>query len=107
IDVTHLVDINGNDKAERELPAPDVPIDPKVEKHRKKGARFGETEEKELGFGEKKEGNEFEFPDKQADGAEDAAAVGPLRLVRCFGGGWIFEALDEIVYFGVDGQVLS
>src|ERR1043165_7377491 len=49
IDVTHLVDINGNDKAERELPAPDVPIDPKVEKHRKKGARFGETEEKELG----------------------------------------------------------
>lgn len=107
IDVAHLVDINRDDEAEREFPAPDIPIDREGEEHREKCARFGEAKEEQLGFGEEKERDEFELPDEQTNDAKDSATIGPAWLFRRLGGGWIFEALDEIVYFGVDGQVLG
>jgi hypothetical protein len=83
--VAHLVDVDGEHEAERELPAEDRPVDAEERKHREEGRRLRESEEQELALGREEDERELEFPEEERDRAETRGAaleptLGLLRL---------------------------
>jgi hypothetical protein len=87
-DVAHLVNIDGKNEAESELPSEGGPVDADGEEHGEEGAALGEAEEEELGLGEQEDGDEFEFPEQESEPAKahDAAGAGPVGVVSGMGG---------------------
>ena len=77
LDVAHLVDVDREHHAERELPAPGRPVHARRQKHREQRAGLRQAEQEQLGLGEHEHERELELREQGAEGAEPRGALAP------------------------------
>ena len=77
--VPHLVHIDRQHDANRELPPPNGPVYAGRQKHTEQRPRLGQTEQQQLGLGEEKNHRELELREQRADGAETGGTLAPSR----------------------------
>jgi hypothetical protein len=80
--VTHLVDVDREDDAERELPAPDGPVHTRREEHAEERSGLRQTEQQQLGFREDEHDGELELDKQRAQRAEARRLLAPAGAVR-------------------------
>ena len=68
--VSHLVHVDQQHEAGRELPAPDRPVDAHRGQHRQQRARLRQSGQQQLALGEHQRDDELELPQQRADETE-------------------------------------
>ena len=74
------MDVNGDHETERELPAPERPVKTDGHRHGKQCAHLRQTQQQELGFGQKEQRGKLKFGDERRRDAEDAQDARPKRF---------------------------